>query len=149
MNNVILMGRLAQDPETRFIDTQKGQVAVTNFTIAVSRHFKKASGEKGEETSFIQCEAWDSGAETIQKYFSKGNPILLEGVLKQDRWEQQDGTKRSQIKVRVSSFEFLPRNTNYTENSNGETVSTNTDTPTSTTTPTTQESESDDTDIPF
>lgn len=140
MNNVILMGRLAQDPETRYIDTQKGQVAVTNFTIAVSRHFKKAGGEKGEETSFIPCEAWDSGAETIQKYFSKGSPILLAGVLKQDSWEQKDGTKRSKIKVRVSNFEFLPRNTNYTENSNDEAVSTNTDASTQ---------ESDDTNIPF
>lgn len=104
MNVVVLKGNLTRDPEIREVG-QKGS-KVVNFSIAINRYFKKSNGDKGNETTYLDCEAWDSGAETIERLFSKGDPILINGSLKQDTWEQ-DGQKRSKLKVRVSGFEKL------------------------------------------
>jgi single-strand DNA-binding protein len=108
MNKVILRGNLARDPEVKILDINGKKVTVTNFTVAVSRFFRKASGERDKDTTFVACEAWDSGAETIGKYFTKGDPILLEGSLKVESWEK-DGQKVSRTKVRVSNFDRLYR----------------------------------------
>lgn len=115
MNKVILKGNLVRDPDLKTITSGERQTTVVNFTIATSRFFKKANGERDKETTFIACEAWDSGAETIGKLFKKGDPMLLEGAIKEDRWEV-DGETRSKFKIRVSTFEKLyrapPRNDN-------------------------------------
>lgn len=103
MNKVFLKGNLTRDPELRSVSEKTD---VVNFGIAVNRRFNKANGDKGEETNFFDCEAWDSGARTIYQYLAKGDPILIEGELKNDNWEK-DGQKFSRTKVRVSSFEFV------------------------------------------
>ena len=108
MNHVVLKGNLTRDPEIKVLDMNGRRVTVANFTIAVSRHFKKANGERDKDTTFIRCEAWDSGAETIGKYCAKGEPILVEGSLKVENWEK-DGVKQSTTRVRVSNFELLYR----------------------------------------
>lgn len=108
MNKVFLKGNLTRDPEVKLVTINDKQVKVTNFTIAVSRSFKKANGEKDQDTTFVNCEAWDSGADFISKYIVKGDPILVEGSLKLESWEK-DGQKLSRIKVRVSNFEKLNR----------------------------------------
>ena len=77
--------------------------------MAVNRHFRKANGEKNKETTFIDCEAWDSGAETISKYVSKGDPFLVKGALKNDSWENKEGQKITKIKLRVEDFNLLSR----------------------------------------
>lgn len=107
MNVVILKGNLAQDPEIRVINSG---TKVANFTVAVSRFFKKRDGTKDKETIFVPCEAWDTGAETIGKYFAKGDPVLIEGSMKMDSWEK-DGVKHSRMKIRVSNFEKLNKST--------------------------------------
>lgn len=101
MNIVMLRGNLARDPELRIVG-EKG-TAVVNFTVAVSREFTKANGEQDKITSFIQCEAWDSGAEAINSSLKKGDLVMIEGSLRNDSWEQ-DGVKRSTLKVRVNNF---------------------------------------------
>jgi single-strand DNA-binding protein len=106
MNKVFIMGNLTRDPEVRVIDANSRKTSVVNFTVAMSRHFRKKNGEKDKETTFMPCEAWDTAAETIGKYLVKGSPILVEGALKNENWEQ-DGQKRSRTKVRVTQFEML------------------------------------------
>ena len=106
MNKVIIMGNLTRDPDVRVIDANGRQTSVVNFTVAVSRHFRKKNGDKDKETTFVACEAWDTAAETIGKYLVKGSPILLEGAIKNESWEQ-DGQKRSRTKIRVTNFEML------------------------------------------
>lgn len=103
MNIVILRGNLARDPELRTVGTGDKQTSVVNFTIATSREFTKANGSQDKITSFIQCEAWDSGAETIASSFKKGDLVMVEGSLRNDSWEK-DGVKHSTLKVRVNNF---------------------------------------------
>jgi single-strand DNA-binding protein len=103
MNIVMLRGNLARDPELRVVSTGDKQTSVVNFTVAVSREFKKANGTQDKITSFIQCEAWDSGAETIASSLKKGDLVMVEGSLRNDSWEK-DGVKHSTLKVRVNNF---------------------------------------------
>ena len=104
-NKVILMGNLTRDPETR--TTPSGQ-SVTNFSIAVNRSWVGKDGQKQEETSFIECDAWGPRGETIAKYFTKGRQILVSGRLRQDSWDDKDtGKKRSAIRVVVEEFSFV------------------------------------------
>ena len=108
MNITLLKGNLARDPELRSVNTGGKQTSVVNFTIAVSREYTKASGEKDKITSFINCEALDSGAETIAESLRKGDLVLVEGSLRNDSWEK-DGVKHSSLKVRVNNFSKITR----------------------------------------
>lgn len=107
MNLVVLKGNLARDPELRMVGGEK-QTAVVNFSIAVNREFVRANGTQDKITSFISCEAWDSGAEAIAKTLKKGDLVLVEGSLRNDSWEK-DGVKHSTLKVRVNTFAPLAK----------------------------------------
>jgi single stranded DNA-binding protein (ssb) len=102
-NKVILAGNLTRDPELRY--TQAG-VAVGKFSVAVNHTWKDERGEKHQDVTFVDCESWGGMAETISKYLKKGRPILVEGRLKLDQWED-DGEPRRAMKVVLSSFSFL------------------------------------------
>ena len=104
-NKVILMGNLTADPETR--TTPNGQ-NVTSFSLAINRTWNNASGERQEETSFINCTAWGKTGETIAKYVSKGRQLLVSGRLQQRTWQDKDtGKNRSAIDVVVEEFSFV------------------------------------------
>lgn len=108
MNITLLRGNLARDPELRVVNTGGKQTSVVNFTVAVSREYTKASGEKDKITSFINCEAWDSGADVIADSFKKGDLVMIEGSLRNDSWEK-DGVKHSSLKVRVNNFSKITK----------------------------------------
>lgn len=119
MNITILRGNLARDPELRIVNTVGKQTSVVNFTVAVSREYTKASGEKDKITSFINCEAWDSGAEIIGSSFKKGDLVLVEGSLRNDTWEK-DGVKHSSLKVRVNNFSKITKLSSRAKSANQE-----------------------------
>ena len=99
------MGNLTADPETR--TTPNGQ-NVTSFSLAINRTWNNASGERQEETSFINCTAWGKTGETIAKYVSKGRQLLVSGRLQQRTWQDKDtGKNRSAIDVVVEEFSFV------------------------------------------
>jgi len=109
MNITLLRGNLTRDPELRKIESSNGKsVSVVNFTVAVSREYTKASGEKDKVTTFINCEAWDSGAEIIAESFKKGDLVMVEGSLRNDNWEK-DGVKHSTLRVRVNNFSKITK----------------------------------------
>ncbi|RPJ12102.1 MAG: single-stranded DNA-binding protein [Deltaproteobacteria bacterium] len=104
-NRSILAGNLTRDPELKNLPSG---AALCEFTLAVNRKWKdKNSGQMKEEVSFIDCVSWGKAAEVITQYVKKGNPLLVEGSLRQERWEQQDGQKRSRVRVNVENFQFL------------------------------------------
>lgn len=104
-NKVILLGNLTRDPELRY--TPQG-AAVCEFALALnSVYTNKQTGQKVEEVSYIDLVAWGKTGETIAEYMKKGRQIMVEGRLKQDRWEAQDGKKMSKVRVTVESFTFV------------------------------------------
>ncbi len=105
LNKVMLMGNLTRDPEIKY--TPKG-TAIANFGIAINRVFTPEGGERREEVTFIDLEAFGRTAEVIGEYFKKGRPIYVEGRLKLDQWDDKtSGKKMSKLRVVVESFEFL------------------------------------------
>jgi len=109
MNYVALKGNVTRDPEIKVLNINGKSVTVCNFTLAVSRKFKKANGDTEQDTTFVSCEVWDTGAEILGKYVVKGDPLLIEGTLKTESWEDKEGKKISRLKVRVNNFDLLYR----------------------------------------
>ena len=105
-NRVILMGNLTRDPELRY--TPSG-LAVAHFGLAVNRRYTSKEGEKREEVDFFDIEAWDRQAELSSEYLNRGSGVFLEGRLKQDRWEDESGNKRSRMKIVATTIQFLPK----------------------------------------
>jgi single-strand DNA-binding protein len=105
-NKVILAGNLTRDPELRY--TPKG-MAIAKFGLAVNRSWRDGeSGEIKEEVTFVDIDAFGKTAETIGQYLKKGRPILIEGRLKLDTWDdKQTQQKRSKLGVVVEAFTFL------------------------------------------
>jgi len=104
-NKVIIAGNLTRDPELRY--TPKG-TAVARLTLAVNRTWKNETGESKEEVSFIDVDAWARQAEVIAQYMKKGRPLLVEGRLKQDTWEDKNThQKQSKLKVVLEGFTFI------------------------------------------
>lgn len=103
LNKVLLIGRLTRDPQQRFIPSGQG---VVEIGLAINRVYTQ-NGEKREETTFVDCEAWGQQGDTIVKYVKKGQPIFIEGRLKLDSWQTKEGEKRSRMRVVVDRFQFL------------------------------------------
>jgi single-strand DNA-binding protein len=102
MNKVVLVGRLTAKPELRYTPQN---TAYTRFSVAVNRNFTSADGKR--EADFINVVAWRKQAETISKYFDKGNLIALEGRLQTGSYDDKDGNKRYTVDVALDNFEFV------------------------------------------
>jgi len=104
-NKVILAGNLTRDPELRY--TPKG-LAIAKLGIAVNRTWKTETGESKEEVTFVDVDAFGKQAEVLGQYLKKGRPILIEGRLRLDQWDdKQTGQKRSRLGVVLEGFSFL------------------------------------------
>ena len=104
-NKVILMGNLTRDPELRY--TPKG-TAVAKLGLAVNRSWRNADGQQQDETTFVDVDAFGKQAETLGQYMQKGRPILIEGRLKLDQWEDKNtGQNRSKLGVILEKFSFV------------------------------------------
>lgn len=102
LNQISIQGRLVRDPELRRTNSGK---AVTSFTLACDRDFKnQQTGEK--EVDFIECVAWGGTAETVDKYFRKGNMAVATGRLQLRDWTDKNGQKRRTAEILVNSVYF-------------------------------------------
>lgn len=106
LNRVFLIGNLTKDPTLRYTP---GGAAVADLRLAVTSTFASKSGEKKEETCFIDVVTWGRQAETASEYLKKGSPIFVEGRLQFDTWETAEGEKRSRHRVRAAIVQFLGR----------------------------------------
>ncbi|HVJ87646.1 MAG TPA: single-stranded DNA-binding protein [Caulifigura sp.] len=105
-NRVILVGNLTRDPEVKYTT---GGTAVAEIGMAVSRQwFDQKSNERKEETTFVDVTLWGRQAEVAGEYLSKGRPVLIEGRLQLDTWEdKQSGQKRSKLRVVCEQMQML------------------------------------------
>jgi single-strand DNA-binding protein len=104
-NKVILMGNLTRDPELRY--TPKG-TAIAKVGLAVNRVWTNEAGEKKEDVTFIDVDVFGRTAENVGQYMRKGRPILVEGRLKLDQWDdKQTGQKRQRLGVVAETVQFL------------------------------------------
>ena len=102
MNRVILVGNLTKDPE---LATTNSGVSVCRFTLAVSRRYQNADGER--ETDFINIVVWRGQAENCHKYLKKGSKCGVVGSLQTRSYDAQDGSKRYITEVIADEVEFL------------------------------------------
>lgn len=102
MNIFIAIGRIVNDPEIKYAQTNNGQLAFGNYTIAVDRPGKKEE----KETDFIRCKCIGRTAEFAEKYLRKGMKIAIEGSIRVDNYTDKDGNKKSTTYVQVMSHEF-------------------------------------------
>jgi len=104
-NKVILAGNLTRDPELRYTPAGK---AIAKFGIAVNRNWTTETGEKKEEVTFVDVDCFGRQAEVISQYLRKGRPVLVEGRLRLDQWDDKTtGQKRSRLGVVLEGFSFL------------------------------------------
>ena len=104
-NKVILVGNLTRDPEVRY--TPKGS-AVCDLGLAVNRQYSLEGGEKREEVTFVDVVLWARLAEIAGEYLKKGRPVLIEGRLQLDSWDdKQSGQKRSKLRVIGETMQLL------------------------------------------
>jgi len=104
VNLVVLKGNLTRDPELSLVG-QKNTPKV-RMGLAVNRSYKKGE-DWVKEVSFFDIDVWGRQAENCAQYLSKGRPALVQGELRQDTWEQEDGQKRSKVSVVATNVEFL------------------------------------------
>lgn len=106
LNKVFLLGNLTRAPELRY--TPSG-TAVSDLRLAVHNTYTTQSGEKREDTCFLNVVVWGKQAESCREYLDKGSPILVEGRLQTRDWEAKDGQKRTVTEVVAQRVQFMGR----------------------------------------
>ena len=105
-SKVVLLGNLTRDPS---IGTLPSGATVCEFGLAVNRRWKDADGQTRDEVLFMDCAAYGKPGQTMGQYLKKGNPVLVEGHLKLDRWQDDQGKARSKVRTVVERFQFIGR----------------------------------------
>lgn len=104
-NQVNLAGNITRDPELRY--TPAGR-AVVSFALALNSKWTDDQGVQHDDVTFVDCVAWEGRAEVAAKYVRKGDPLLITGKLKQEKWEdKQTGQQRTKLVVVVANLVFL------------------------------------------
>lgn len=105
-NRLIIAGHLTRDVDLKQIAPDR---SVAHFGIAINNRYRASDGETKESVVFLDCEAWGRTGELAAKYLAKGSGAYIEGRLRQDQWQDADGSKRSKIKVVVDILQFTSR----------------------------------------
>lgn len=104
VNKVTLLGNLGADPEVKYLE---GDKAVAKLRLATTESYKDKSGNKVEQTEWHDLEMWDGQAKIAEQYLRKGSQIYVEGKIKTDSWQDEQGQNRYRTKIRVLSFTML------------------------------------------
>jgi len=103
MNSVVLVGRLVDDPELKYVGESNSPVA--NFCLEVNRNYKSKDGSY--KTDFIDIEIWDKKAEICAKYLTKGRLISINGSLRIENYLNSNGEHKTFTRIRAENFNFL------------------------------------------
>src|SRR5258707_11391291 len=104
LNKIMLIGNLGRDPE---LNVTSDGIPVTKFSLAVSRTYKAANGERRDETEWFNIVAWRGLAETCERYLHKGSKVYIEGRLTQRKYTDKEGAQRTSVEVIASDMEML------------------------------------------
>ena len=131
-NKVMIMGHLTRDPDLKSLPSG---TSVCEFGVAINESYTDKDGQKQERACFVEVEAWARQSEVIAEHLTKGSPIFIEGALKYESWENEDGDKRSRLKIRLIRFTFIgsrqngegaaPSNTSNNNNKKNEVIEDN------------------------
>jgi len=105
INRVLLIGNLTVDPEL----FEAGKSKIVNASIAAHQFYENGQEERQQVTTFVDLKIWGASAENFAKLARRGQEILVEGSLRQDRWEDDQGNKRSKLYVNVLTWQFAQR----------------------------------------
>lgn len=103
-HTLIIVGNLGKDPEMRY--TPSGR-PVTTFTMAVSRSWNSADGERHSETEWFNIVAWGNLAEICKQYLTKGQQVYVEGRLQTRRWDDKEGQKHTSVEIVANEMMML------------------------------------------
>jgi len=104
-NSVVLLGRLARDPELRYVGNG---APVCSFSVATNQNYTKSDGQKAQSVTFVDVTVWRRLAEICNQFLKKGRQVLVTGTLKQDRWlDTKTQQPRSKLKVVAREVKFL------------------------------------------
>jgi len=125
INKVIISGNLVRDPDTRILENGSH---LAKMSIANNQRYRDRNGEWQEKTCYVNVIAWRKTAELVGEFCRKGSPVLIEGELVYNSWEDRDGSKRSRLEVNARRIQFLERkgqnssgtNDTYDRRENGE-----------------------------
>lgn len=123
VNKVILIGNLGQDPEVKHLE---GDRVVANLRLATTESYKDRSGQRVENTEWHDLELWEGLARIAEQYLKKGSQIYVEGKIKSDTWQDEQGNNRKRMRIRVNNLTMLGSkggdsggNPNYMNQSSG------------------------------
>jgi single-strand DNA-binding protein len=104
LNKAMIIGHLGKDPEMRY--TPSGR-PVTTFTVAVSRSWNSADGERHSETEWFNVVAWGNLAEICKQYLTKGQQVYIEGRLQTRHWDDKEGQKHISVEIVANEMMML------------------------------------------
>lgn len=104
VNKVILLGNLGADPEVKYLE---GDNVVANLRLATTESYKDRNGNRVDQTEWHDLELWGGQAKIAEQYLKKGMQIYVEGKIKSDTWQDEQGQNRKRSKIRVLSFTML------------------------------------------
>jgi single-strand DNA-binding protein len=104
LNKVMIIGHLGRDPEMRY--TPSGR-PVTTFTVATSRSWNSANGERHSETEWFNVVAWGNLAEICKQYLTKGQQVYIEGRLQTRKWDDKEGVKHTSVEIVANEMMML------------------------------------------
>ncbi|GAB2494858.1 single-stranded DNA-binding protein [Algoriphagus taiwanensis] len=146
VNKVILIGNLGADPEVKYLE---GDKVVANISLATTEAYKDRNGNRVEQTEWHDLELWDQQAKIAEQYLKKGSQIYVEGKIKSDKWQDEQGQNRKKIRIRVLNFTMLGGRPEGGGMPQSNEMSSPASTPTRSAQPAPEMKEIEDDDLPF
>ena len=103
-NKTILLGNLTRDPEMSYLPNN---TPIVKIGLAVNHKYKDSSGNQQEKVCFIDCKMFGKRAESLNQYVRKGDPLLVEGRLELEQWQDREGGNRSKHTILIETFTFM------------------------------------------
>ncbi|MCL4168686.1 UNVERIFIED_CONTAM: hypothetical protein GTU68_013225 [Idotea baltica] len=104
LNKVLLIGNVGGDPEIR---TLPSGAKVANFSLATTESYTDRSGQKQSQTEWHRIEIWEGLANVVEQYVKKGDPLYIEGKIKNEKWTDQNGQEKTGVRIRATSMQML------------------------------------------